>query len=143
MSRDASRFNLPLTVALPVTSFQATVHWFKSWASTCISQCILNLGAHRCHMYLTYALLEDNCVCHRLLECVEISQVRRKLLTLVKLQTLKREVLRRTEIRGLKSVTTIFQTMIFFKFDFSISNTDRIIGYLFPLCILKTVWLLL
>lgn len=116
MSRDASRFNLPLTAALPVTSFQATVHWFKSWASTCISQCILNLGAHLCHMYLTYALLTDHCVCHRLLECVVISQVMKKLLRLARKITDAKTGdfnRRRTETRALKSVATAFQAMIF------------------------------
>lgn len=40
MNRDASRFNLPLNAAHSVTSFQATVHWFKSCTFTYISQYI-------------------------------------------------------------------------------------------------------
>jgi len=40
-----------------VTSFQATVHWFKSCTFTYISQHILNLGAH----YYNTRLAFDSC----------------------------------------------------------------------------------
>lgn len=90
-------------------------------------------------MYLTYALLTDNCVCHRLLVCRNIAG-EEKATHARKITDAKTGGFKKDRNKSFKVCNCYISNNDFiFKFDFSISNTDRIIGYLFPLCILKTV----